>query len=131
MGQMVNTGASLTCSLGTSISTFKATAAPFVLVGGKTAGNITDLGSGINISPFGLCSSLANPAVAAATTAALGVLQPQPCTPQPTMWTLGSGSTNILIGGKPCLTQDCQCSCGFGGTISVADPGQMTVLTSM
>jgi len=129
MGQMVNTGASLSCSLGTSMSTFKATASPFVLVGGKTVGNITDVGSVINISPFGLCSSLANPAVAAATAAALGVLTPQPCVPQPTMWT--TGAATILVGGKPCLTQECQCQCAFGGTMSVVDPGQKTVIASV
>jgi hypothetical protein len=97
-----------------------------VVIEKKPVGNITDVSGTINISPFGMCSSLANPAVAAATAAALGVLTPQPCLPQPISWT--QSGTAIMIGGKPCLTQECQCQCSFGGTISVVDPGQKTVI---
>ena len=40
-----------------------------------------------NIAPFGVCISLANPAVAAATAAAMGVLVPLPCMPvTPAPW---------------------------------------------
>ena len=35
----------------------------------------------VNVLPFGLCTSLANPITAAQTAAALGVLTPGPCTP--------------------------------------------------
>jgi hypothetical protein len=81
-----------------------------------------------NIAPFGMCSSLANPAVAAATTAALGVLTPAPCVPAtPAPWL--PGTPNVLIGGAPALTDQCKLMCAFGGVIQIGLPGQMKVMT--
>ena len=127
MSVLVNSGSSLSCTFGSVSTPFKATASPSVLIGGKPGGNITDASSTVNITPFGMCSTLSNPAVAAATAAALGVLTPQPCTPQTTAWV--AESQTVLIGGKPCLTQGCTCMCAYGGSISVVDSGQKTVVT--
>ena len=82
-----------------------------------------------NITSFGMCTSLANPQVAAATAAALGVLTPQPC-----MLTAAGtwipASPSVLVGGKPCLTNDCKMMCANGaGQISIVSPGQVKAVT--
>lgn len=68
---------------------------------------------------FGMCSSLLNPAVAAATSAALGALTPMPCVPVcAAPWT--PGSPTVLICGKPALNNSDKCVCGYGGVISIS-----------
>lgn len=81
------------------------------------AANIMDNVPFVNILPFSMCSSMANPAVASATAAALGVLTPMlPCTPVTTApWALGSPA--VLIGGQPALNNLSQLICSFGGCI--------------
>lgn len=82
-----------------------------------------------NILPFGMCSSIANPAVAAATAAALGVLTPMPCIPViPAPW--APGSTKVLIANKPALTGTSKLMCAYGGVIQISNPGALTITTS-
>ena len=79
-----------------------------------------------NIMPFGMCSSPANPAVASATAAALGVLTPQPCVPATVApWT--PGSPTVLIGSIPALNDYSVLMCNWGGVITITNPGQTTV----
>lgn len=79
-----------------------------------------------NIMTFGMCSSLANPTVSAATAAASGVLTPMPCIPNtPGPWV--PGSPTVMIGGKPALNSTSKLMCLWGGTIGVTVPGQFTV----
>jgi uncharacterized Zn-binding protein involved in type VI secretion len=79
-----------------------------------------------NIPSFGMCMSPANPQVAAATAAAMGVLTPMPCLPATAApWT--TGSPKVMIDGSPALTSICQCMCMWGGAITVSMPGQLTV----
>lgn len=127
MSQFVVTGASLMCSFGTTPATFNATNAPTVMMGGKPVGTISDGAAMINIPSFGMCNSLANPQVAAATAAALGVLTPQPCIPS-TAGTWIPGGSTVLAQGKPCLTMECKCLCMYAGQITIVNPGQMTCL---
>ncbi len=129
MGQIVVTGAVLTCPFGAAPSNLNVTSQAVCTVGGKPAATIQDAQGLVNISPFGMCTSLANPQVAAATAAALGVLTPQPCMPMTAgAWIPTTPST--IIGGKPCLTSDCKCVCTNGmGTIQITFPGQMLVST--
>jgi hypothetical protein len=81
----------------------------------------------VNILPFAMCNSLANPTVAAATAAALGVLTPMPCIPATVApWT--PGSPTVLLGNQPALTNQSTCMCTWGGVITITNPGQVTVL---
>lgn len=123
MAQIVVTGASAMCSFGTAPGTVNATSQTLCMVEGKPAATIQDCQSA-NITPFGMCTSLANPQVAAATAAALGVLTPQPCMLVPAGTWIPTKPT-VLIGGKPCLTNDCKLMCANGmGNISIVSSGQ-------
>ncbi len=128
MGLLVVTGAQLMCPFGMAPGNFTATTKPTVQVQGKPAGTIKDTAAMMNITPFGMCTSLANPQVAAATTAALGVLTPQPCIPTAAgMWT--PTNPKVLIGGAPCLCTGAVCICTNGmGTIQITNPGQTKVI---
>ena len=73
------TGAVLQCPFGSVPASFSALPIPRVVINGRPAGVMTDMAPTVNIPPFGMCSSLSNPTVASATSAALGVLTPMPC----------------------------------------------------
>lgn len=77
--------------------------------------------------PFGMCSSMTNPAVASATAAALGVLTPMPCTPVvPAPWM--PGSPTVLHGGKPVLNNTSKCTCVLGqGIIEISSTPASTI----
>jgi uncharacterized Zn-binding protein involved in type VI secretion len=127
MSLLLTTGTTIKCAFGTTPVKFIATSSPTVMVDGQPVGTIEDGTAVTNIPPFGMCTTLSNPAVASATAAALGVLTPQPCTPMTKAWV--PEQSMVLSGGKPCLTQGCTCMCTYGGTITVIDPAQKTVTT--
>jgi hypothetical protein len=86
------------------------------------AATIADFAPMANIPSFGMCATPSNPEVAAATSAALGVLTPQPCIPVTTSpWT--PGATVVTINGQPALHAACQTMCAWGGVITITDPG--------
>lgn len=77
---------------------------------------------------FGMCSSLANPTVSAATAAAAGVLTPMPCVPAIVApWV--PGAPTVLVGGKPLLNNTSKLMCSYGGVIQVNMTPAMTVQT--
>lgn len=128
MATGVVTGATLQCTFGTMPVSMMVTSQMQVMAQGRPMATIADMAAGANIPPFGMCTSLANPAVAAATSAALGVLTPQPCTMIPA-GTWPPQKPNVMIGGKPCLTNNCQLHCALGqGQIGILNPGQTKVL---
>lgn len=125
MGFAVFGGAALQCTFGMAPSVLNVLPAARV-VSGMPMATIMDQAPMVNIMPFGMCSSLANPTVAAATAAALGALTPMPCIPViPAPWT--PGSPTVLVGGKPCLNQTSKCMCAYGGVISIQTPGTTSV----
>lgn len=116
-------GAMLSCSFGVAPSALMPKGTARVLIEGRPAATITDMVPGANIPPFGMCTSLSNPTVAAATSAALGVLTPMPCVPMATPWVPVAPTT--LIGGQPALTTGSTCTCTWGGVIQITNPGAM------
>ena len=115
-------GASCSCSFGTAASSLMVTPENKCMLSSALA-TVADNTALKNIMPFGMCLSMANPTVASATAAALGVLTPQPCMPMiMSMWL--PGSSKLFVGGKPALTSDSRLSCMYGGMISIASPGQ-------
>jgi Domain of unknown function (DUF4280) len=116
-------GATLQCTFGLVPSQLVVLPVNRVLVTTPGA-NIMDHVPLVNIMPFGPCISPANPAVAAATTAALGVLTPMPCIPAtPAPWV--AGAPTVLLGFQPSLDNVSQLICTWGGVITIVDPGQM------
>ena len=123
MSLIVAMGGNLLCTMGTAPAPIKVTSQSKVLTEGKPAATIQDCGPNTNVGPFGMCTSLANPAVASATAAAMGVLTPQPCVPVPAGTWIPT-TPKVLIEGKPCLAQDCKLACAYAGQKSVTLPGQ-------
>lgn len=124
MGQQVVATAMIACSFGVAPSPLVVTPENKVVVGGLPAATIMDNVPMKNVMPFGMCSSLANPTVASATTAALGVLTPMPCVPVTSAPWL-PGSVTVMIAGKPALNNSCKLMCNWGGVIQFTSPGQV------
>lgn len=126
MAQLVINGATLQCSFGTGPSTMVVIPANMVNASTQPAATIMDNKPMANIMPFIMCTTPTNPAVAAATSAAMGVLTPAPCIPvTPGPW--APGSPKVMIKNQPALNNTSKCMCTWGGVISVVQPGQMTV----
>ena len=104
MGFGVLGGAVLTCSFGMAPSTFNVLPTARVM-SSMPVGCIMDHIPMVNIMPFGMCQSLANPTVASATAAAFGV----------------------LMGGKPALNNSCKLMCAYGGVIQISSPGTANI----
>jgi hypothetical protein len=120
MPQQVTMGAMLQCSFGVAPSSLVVLPVNRVMAEGPPAANIMDHQPLVNIMPFGMCSSPANPTVAAATTAALGVLTPMPCVPA-TMTPWATGAPTVLIANMPALDNVSQCLCNWGGVVTIAN----------
>lgn len=125
MGVEVVSGAMMACTFGVAPASLTVLPANRVMVGGVPAANIMDHVPMMNIPTFGMCMSLSNPQVAAATSAALGVLTPQPCIPV-TSAPWAPGSPTVTIGNQPALTNSSTCNCMWGGVITISSPGQAT-----
>jgi len=122
MPKLVVSGAKLKCSEGMAPSTL--TVLPSSPAGSSEmpVATVLDNKPMVNIAPFGMCKTQANPQVAAATAAAQGTLTPQPCMPVISApWSAGSSA--VTIRQAKALTDDSTCMCQWTGTIEITDPG--------
>ena len=125
MAMHVVNGALLQCSFGVAPSSLVVLPVNKMMSSNQPAANIMDHKPMVNIQPFGMCSSLANPTVASATSSAAGVLTPMPCIPATSSpWV--PGSPTVMLANQPVLNNTSTCMCNWGGVITITMPGQMT-----
>ena len=113
------------CSFGMAPSLLMVLPINMVMCGNQPAANIMDYKPLVNILPFGMCQSMANPTVIAATSAAMGVLTPMPCIPN-TIAPWVPGAPTVIIANFPALNDTSKCMCLWAGVIEITNPGQMT-----
>lgn len=125
MAMNVCHGAMLKCSFGAAPSSMVVLPVKMVNTSSVPAANIMDHVPMLNIMPFGVCTSLANPTVAAATAAALGVLTPMPCIPATASpWV--PGTPTVMLANQPALNNTSKLMCMWAGVIEVIYAGQVT-----
>ncbi len=116
--------AELMCSFGIAPSVLTVLPINRTTCGKQVAANIMDHIPMVNIMPFGMCTSIANPEVASATAAALGVLTPMPCIPA-TAAPWMPGAPTVMLGQRPMLDATSTCLCTWAGEIMIVSPGQV------
>lgn len=125
MGKYVTMGAMLQCSFGMTPSQLIVLDPLRPKIQNKPKANIMDFAPMVNIPPFGMCRSISNPTVAAATAAAMGTLTPMPCIPAITAPWAPSGQEKIS--NFPAVLQNSKCICMWGGNISINFPGHVAM----
>ncbi|MCX7337815.1 MAG: DUF4280 domain-containing protein [Alphaproteobacteria bacterium] len=126
MGMQTTCVALCKCSFGSMpvpMIVLPSTVNVFSLPAGTTSDNLPFA----NILPFGMCQSMGNPMVIAATVAALGVMTPMPCIPM-TFSPWSPPSPTVQICGKQALNNGAKLNCIWGGMIEIKFPGQVTVM---
>ena len=99
-----------TCPFGAAPATLTVTSQQTVTMGKLPAATILDG---------------ANPTVASATAAAMGVLTPMPCVPATVSWV--PGCPTVLVCKRPLLNNTSKLICSYGGVIQVSITPAMTV----
>lgn len=122
MSMPVLTGGMCQCTFGAAPSSFMVLPAKMVMFKNLPGATIMDHLPMMNIMPFGVCTSLANPMVLSATIASLGALTPMPCIPMTFSPWLPVKPT-ILIKNIPILDNGSMTFCTWGGVIKIAFPG--------
>lgn len=128
MPKLVVHGAMLKCSEGLAPSSLTVLPDAVMSIGVAPAATVMDHKPMVNIAPFGMCKTQANPQVTAATAAAMGVLTPQPCIPVVSApWSPGAEA--MTVGVFKALTDDSSCQCMWTGKIEVTSlPGETAAL---
>ncbi len=115
----VTAGAKLTCPFAMGgMASLTVLPSRATLAEGPPLANIQDYKPMVNVPTFGMCNSMANPQVAAATAAAMGALTPMPCIPNIVApWTMGK--MDFLIENQPVLLSTATLQCLWGGVITI------------
>ena len=128
MTQKVCNGALLKCSCGLAPSPLVVLPDKRTFTSMMPTATILDNKPMVNIMPFAMCNSPANPAVAAVIASSMGAVTIAPCVPvTPAPWIVGAPT--VLVGNQPALTKDSKLMCTWAGVIEITFPGQMTVQT--
>lgn len=127
MGMQVCNGALMQCTMGVAPCALIVLPQDMVTTSNMPAATIMDYKPIVNVPTFGMCNSMANPVVAAATAAKLGVFTPMPCVPN-TVAPWVPGAPTVLIGNKPALNNSSKLMCLWAGVISINVPGQFQTM---
>ena len=117
--------ATCTCSFGAAPAVLTVTSQQTVSICKMPADTIQDGAALSNVPTFGMCSNPANPTVASATAAAMGVLTPMPCVPATVAW--APGCPTVTVCKRPLLNSTSKLTCSYGGVIQVTVTPAMTV----
>ena len=117
--------ATCTCSFGAAPAVLTVTSQQTVSICKMPAATIQDGAALSNVPTFGMCSNPANPTVASATAAAMGVLTPMPCVPATVAW--APGCPTVTVCKRPLLHSTIKLTCSYGGVIQVTVTPAMTV----
>lgn len=117
--------ATCTCSFGAAAAVLTVTSQQTVSICKMPAATIQDGAALSNVPTFGMCSNPANPTVASATAAAMGVLTPMPCVPATVAW--APGCPTVTVCKRPLLNSTSKLTCSYGGVIQVTVTPAMTV----
>ena len=91
------------------------------------AATIKDTIPFLNMMPFVMCQSKANPMVIAIMIASLGSVQVAPCIPM-TFIPWVPPIPNVIIGGLPTIDNTAMAMCLWAGMITINFPGQATTV---
>lgn len=127
MGLPVVLTAICKCSFGAAPTPLTVLPINFVTMKYLPAASVMEHIPFLNILPFGMCSCLGNPVVAAATAAHLGILTPMPCIPM-TVSPWIPAKPNVTVAKKPILVDSAITMCTWGGVIKLLFPG-VTLVT--
>ena len=117
--------ATCTSSFGAAPAVLTVTSQQTVSICKMPAATIQDGAALSNVPTFGMCSNPANPTVASATAAAMGVLTPMPCVPATVAW--APGCPTVTVCKRPLLNSTSKLTCSYGGVIQVTVTPAMTV----
>lgn len=113
------------CAFGAAPAVLSVTSQQTVCMCGLLAATILDGAPTSNVPTFGMCSNPANPAVAAATAAAMGTPTAAPCVPVTVSWV--PGCPTVTVCGRPLLNNTSKLMCAYGGVIQISATPAKTI----